>query len=105
MSARISPYSEQLKGEASQREALKFADEVMDTLQELYDTRLLEREFLHTHELAIVAHWVSMFLIRKKWVSVFVCFGAARKSLLIALVRVLVQNHSKLIFFEYDFLQ
>ncbi len=43
-----------LKGEVSQREALRFADEVMETLTELYDTRLLEREFLHTHESAIV---------------------------------------------------
>jgi len=43
-----------LKGEVSQREAQHFADEVMQTLQELYDTRLLEREFLHTHESAIV---------------------------------------------------
>ncbi len=45
---------QRLKAEVSQREARHFADQVMETLQELYDTRLLEREFLHTHESAIV---------------------------------------------------
>jgi H+-transporting ATPase len=43
-----------LKGDVSLREAEHFAAEVMDTLDELYDTRLLEREFIHTHESAIV---------------------------------------------------
>ncbi len=43
-----------LKGDASRREAERFAAEVMTSLGELYDTRLLEREFIHTHESAIV---------------------------------------------------
>jgi len=38
----------------SMRDAERFAAEVMDTLKELYDTRLLDREFIHTHESAIV---------------------------------------------------
>ena len=44
-----------LKGRASMKEASVFASEVMETLQQVYDTRLLEREFLHSHESAIVA--------------------------------------------------
>jgi H+-transporting ATPase len=44
----------QLNGDASMREAKRFAAEVMVTLKQLYDTRLLEREFIHTHESAIV---------------------------------------------------
>jgi H+-transporting ATPase len=43
-----------LNGEASIKEARRFAEEVMADLQVLYDTRLLEREFIHTHESAIV---------------------------------------------------
>ncbi len=43
-----------LKGDVSQSEARHFADEVMETLAQLYDTRLLEREFIHTHESAII---------------------------------------------------
>lgn len=43
-----------LKGDVSQSEARRFADEVMETLAQLYDTRLLEREFIHTHESAII---------------------------------------------------
>jgi H+-transporting ATPase len=43
-----------LNGDASLREAERFAAEVMETLGELYDTRLLDREFIHTHESAIV---------------------------------------------------
>ncbi len=43
-----------LKGDVSQREAGRFAAEVMASLKELYDPRLLEREFIHTHESAIV---------------------------------------------------
>jgi H+-transporting ATPase len=42
-----------LKGDVSIREAERFAAEVMDTLEELYDPRLLEREFIHTRESAI----------------------------------------------------
>ncbi len=36
-------------------EAKRFAREVMSEVQSLYDTRLLEREFVHTHESAIIA--------------------------------------------------
>ncbi len=43
-----------LKPEVSLREARRFADEVMAEVSKRYDTRLLEREFLHTHESAIV---------------------------------------------------
>jgi H+-transporting ATPase len=39
----------------SLQEAKRFASEVMETVQEMYDTRLLEKEFIHTHESAIVA--------------------------------------------------
>ncbi len=44
-----------LKGEkVTTREAKRFAREVMAEVQSLYDTRLLEREFIHTHESAII---------------------------------------------------
>jgi len=43
-----------LRGEAPLGEARRFAAEVMEEVQTLYDTRLLEREFVHTHESAIV---------------------------------------------------
>ena len=45
---------ERLKPEVSHREAQRFAAEVMEKVEALYDTRLLEREFIHTHESAIV---------------------------------------------------
>lgn len=45
---------QRLKPEISQKDAKRFADEVMDTVEKTYDTRLLEREFVHTHESAIV---------------------------------------------------
>ena len=45
---------QRLKPEVSRKEAKQFADEVMESVGELYDTRLLEREFIHTHESAIV---------------------------------------------------
>ena len=45
---------ERLRPEVSRSEAKRFADEVMETVASLYDTRLLEREFLHSHESAIV---------------------------------------------------
>jgi H+-transporting ATPase len=38
----------------TRREAQLFADEVMKAVAATYDTRLLEREFIHTHESAIV---------------------------------------------------
>jgi H+-transporting ATPase len=44
-----------LKPEVSHKEAQQFTDEVMGLVAEMYDTRLLEREFIHTHESAIVA--------------------------------------------------
>jgi H+-transporting ATPase len=43
-----------LKPDVSRGDARRFADEVMQTVRELYDTSLLEREFIHTHESAIV---------------------------------------------------
>jgi len=43
-----------LKPEVSQGDAASFAKEVMSTVATLYDTSLLEHEFIHTHESAIV---------------------------------------------------
>jgi H+-transporting ATPase len=43
-----------LKPEVSQGDATRFAKEVMSTVGTQYDTSLLEREFIHTHESAIV---------------------------------------------------
>jgi H+-transporting ATPase len=43
-----------LKGDVSQKEAQRFAERVMQGVAELYDTTLLEREFIHTHESAII---------------------------------------------------
>jgi len=45
---------QRLKPEVSRKEARHFADEVMESVAKIYDTRLLEREFIHTHESAIV---------------------------------------------------
>ncbi len=45
---------QRLKPEVTRKEAEHFTNDVMQTVRELYDTRLLEREFLHTHESAIV---------------------------------------------------
>jgi H+-transporting ATPase len=45
---------QRLKPNVSPRQAQAFAAEVMDAMAKIYDTRLLEREFLHTHESAIV---------------------------------------------------
>jgi H+-transporting ATPase len=45
---------QRLRPEVSRKEAQRFAGEVMETVKSLYDTRLLEREFIHTHESAIV---------------------------------------------------
>jgi len=45
---------ERLNDEVSQAQARHFADEVMEKVKQLYDTRLLDREFIHTHESAIV---------------------------------------------------
>jgi H+-transporting ATPase len=43
-----------LKPGITRKEAQRFADEVMKVVAATYDTRLLEREFIHTHESAIV---------------------------------------------------
>lgn len=43
-----------LKPEVTLKEAKNFAAQVMETVGTLYDTRLLEREFIHTHESAII---------------------------------------------------
>jgi H+-transporting ATPase len=45
---------QRLKPEVTRKEAKQFADEVMKVVGEMYDTRLLEREFIHTHESAII---------------------------------------------------
>jgi len=46
---------QRLKGEeVSLKEAQRFATNVMEDVKSLYDTRLLEREFIHTHESAII---------------------------------------------------
>ncbi len=45
---------QRLKPEVPRKEAQQFAREVLDSVQEMYDTSLLEREFIHTHESAIV---------------------------------------------------
>ncbi len=45
---------QRLRPEVTHKDAQRFADEVMQAVRGLYDTRLLEREFIHTHESAIV---------------------------------------------------
>jgi H+-transporting ATPase len=45
---------QRLQPEVSRADARRFADEVMKDVASTYDTRLIEREFLHTHESAIV---------------------------------------------------
>jgi H+-transporting ATPase len=45
---------QRLKGDISPADARRFASEVMDDVENLFDTRILEREFIHTHESAIV---------------------------------------------------
>ena len=45
---------QRLKPEVPRKEAQRFAEEVMEAVATTYDTRLLEREFIHTHESAIV---------------------------------------------------
>jgi H+-transporting ATPase len=45
---------QKLQPDVSQRDARRFAGEVMEGVRSMYDTELLEREFLHTHESAIV---------------------------------------------------
>ena len=43
-----------LKPDVSAKDARAFAGDVMSFVQDMFDTRLLEREFIHTHESAIV---------------------------------------------------
>jgi len=43
-----------MKGDVSLKEARQFASEVMEEVKSLYDISLLEREFIHTHESAII---------------------------------------------------
>lgn len=45
---------QRLKGDVPLSEARRFAADVMAGVNTIYDTRLLEREFIHTHESAIV---------------------------------------------------
>ncbi len=45
---------QRLQPEVTLEQARRFAGSVMESLQALYDTTLLEREFVHTHESAIV---------------------------------------------------
>jgi H+-transporting ATPase len=45
---------QRLTPDVSRRDAQRFADDVMETVRSMYDTRLLEREFIHTHESAII---------------------------------------------------
>ncbi len=45
---------ERLNHDVSHTQARQFADEVMESVKQLYDTRLLDREFIHTHESAII---------------------------------------------------
>ena len=42
------------KGDVSMKEAMRFADSVIDDLEQMYDTSLIEQEFLHTHESALM---------------------------------------------------
>ena len=45
---------QRLKPDISPKDARRFADEVMDQVRATYDISLIEREFVHTHESAIV---------------------------------------------------
>ena len=45
---------QRLKPEVTRTEAQRFADEVMTSVKAMYDIRLLEREFIQTHESAII---------------------------------------------------
>jgi len=44
----------QLKGEVTRQEAKRFASAVMSEVANNFDTRMLEHEFIHTHESAII---------------------------------------------------
>jgi len=53
--AMASAIYERLNHGVSHAQARQFADEVMESVKQLYDVRLLDREFIHTHESAIIA--------------------------------------------------
>ena len=53
-SAMATAIYERLKGEVSNTEARRFAEDVIQRVKQLYNTRLLDREFIHTHESAII---------------------------------------------------
>jgi len=53
-SAMASAIYQRLNKEVSIAQAQHFADEVMQSVKQNYDTRLLDREFIHTHESAII---------------------------------------------------
>jgi H+-transporting ATPase len=61
-SALASAIYEQLDGGVSHAQARRFADDVMAKVEQLYDTRLLDREFVHTHESAILEMIESVVL-------------------------------------------
>ncbi len=54
VSAMAAAIYESLNGEVSHKQAQQFANDVMEKVDQLYDTSLLDREFIHTHESAIV---------------------------------------------------
>ncbi len=45
---------QRLKGNTPMKEAKRFASEVMTEVNNIYDTRLLKHEFIHSHESAII---------------------------------------------------
>jgi len=45
---------QRLKGDVPLKEAKRFATEVMEQVNTIYDTRMLEHEFIHSHESAII---------------------------------------------------
>jgi H+-transporting ATPase len=52
--AMASAIYQRLNHDVTHTQARQFADEVMESVKQLYDTRLLDREFIHTHESAII---------------------------------------------------
>jgi len=45
---------ERLNEQVTRAQAKQFADKVIESVKQIYDTRLLDREFIHTHESAII---------------------------------------------------
>jgi len=58
---------QRLKPEMSGKEAARFAADVMAGVNEKYDTSLLNREFIHTHESAIVEMIESVDIFAEGW--------------------------------------